>query len=231
MLLLLRQEKKMEPEFIDIHTHSESSHRMSIINLYPVEDHSGSKNKLFSIGLHPWFIDIKNYKSKLSIVSSRSEDNLCSAIGETGLDKLAKTDYKLQKEVFENHIEIAQKVKKPIIIHCVRAFDDLIDIKRVTCSEIPWIVHGFNSKISVAERLISEGIKFSFGKALINENSNASKCLSIVPVDSFFLETDDGDLSIEVVYQYAAIIKKISKECLLDMVLNNFNKTFNVVYD
>jgi TatD DNase family protein len=221
----------MEPDFIDIHTHSERRNRISIVNYFPGGDFSGSMNKLFSVGLHPWFIETENYSSKLAIVSNLAVDDLCAAIGETGLDKLAKTDFELQKVVFESHIKIAQKVNKPIIIHCVRAFVDLIKIKRVTGSEVPWIVHGFNSKLSVAEMLISEGIKLSFGKSMLNENSNACKCLSIAPDDSFFLETDDSGLSIEEVYQHAACIKKISEASLKKMILRNFIKTFNRFHD
>ncbi len=226
-----QQVKKMEADFIDIHTHSHNSDGISIVNLFPDEHHSGLRNKLFSIGLHPWYIETKNYTSKLAILSGLAVDQQCIAIGETGLDQISITDYGLQKVVFESHIKIAQKVKKPIIIHCVRAFEDLIKTRNVTGSEIPWVVHGFNSKLSVAEMLISEGIKLSFGKSLLNENSNAYKCLSIVPDDYFFLETDDSGLSIEEVYQYAARIKKISIESLKKMILKNFIETFNWVND
>ena len=82
----------------------------------------------FSAGLHPWHAD----QISLETLSARLKECLVSpdlvAIGETGLDKVCKTAMNLQKDVFEFQLEIASRIHKPVIIHCVRAWDELIEI-------------------------------------------------------------------------------------------------------
>lgn len=184
------------------------------------------KERILSIGLHPWFIDPENYLKKISIVSEMAKSGSCVAIGETGLDKLIKTDFDLQKSLFRRHIEIAEEFNKPLIIHCVRAFDELVTMKRASGSTVKWIVHGFNSKMQIAEKLLQEKMILSFGKHLKHENSNASNVLSEISVDDFFLETDDRDMTIQEVYEHAAKIRNLPIDELKKIIYNNFNQTF-----
>ena len=58
------------------------------------------------------------------------KDASCLALGECGLDKKVQTPLDLQQEVFERQLTLAEKYKKPVIIHCVAAFQELIAIKK-----------------------------------------------------------------------------------------------------
>jgi TatD DNase family protein len=215
-------------EYINIHTHINSDSDKSIVNIFPSENQIHQTGNFFSTGLHPWYIDIKDYQGKMEIVRNRSKNSSCLAIGETGLDRLAKTDMELQKEILKQHVEIAEEVGKPLIIHCVRAFDELVGIKKNSRSKVPWIVHGFNSNMQVAEKLIREGMVLSFGKALAHKESNANKVLGMVQDHDFFLETDDSKFSIQEIYSFAARIRSISLEELMIMVQRNFEQTFTL---
>jgi len=213
-------------DYIDIHTHGNSVAVKSVLNLFPGENLPEISGRLFSTGLHPWYIDVKDYNYKIEIVRNWAKNKSCIAIGETGLDKISKTDFDLQKILFEKHIEIAEENDKPLIIHCVRAFDELIGIRKITDSKVPWIVHGYNSKPQIAERLIKEGLILSFGKALTHPGSNAKKILETISENRFFLETDDSPLSIQEIYGFAAKIRKISINTLSEIIQRNFEQTF-----
>jgi TatD DNase family protein len=215
-------------EYINIHTHNKKETGKFILNLFPSDPDTELPGSLFCIGIHPWYITNDDEKRKMNMVRELAQHSSCVAIGETGLDKLTKTDFNVQIAVFRQHIEIAEEVGKPLILHCVKAFNELIKLKRTTGSQVPWIVHGFNSSVQTARQLIIEGFFLSFGKALIYPGSNAHKALAIVPDDYFFLETDDSELSIHDVYAHAARCRNNSLEEIATIIEMNFNKTFKL---
>lgn len=186
---------------------------------------------MFSIGLHPWFIEPGKAEDSLTVVRNCAALDSCLAIGETGLDKLTKTPFDIQMSVFKSHIQIAEELHKPLIIHCVRAYREMIEVKKNTKSEIPWIIHGFNSAPGIAVELITHGMILSFGKALVQADSNSCKTLGIIPHDRFFLETDDSDISISAIYDYASKLLKTGLPELQKIIKNNFNKTFGAEYE
>src|SRR5690606_7693384 len=112
---------KNNPPYINIHTHSihQSEGTISIYNANLVEDFLPQKN--FSIGIHPWNAD-STYEEELQKLIQLASDNKLSFIGECGLDKLKCNDFNLQVNVFKSQLEIADKFKIPVILHCVKAF-------------------------------------------------------------------------------------------------------------
>ncbi len=215
-------------DFIDIHTHHQTATGKSILNLFPSDPLPENSERLYSIGLHPWYIDPSDWKDKTEIVRYRAKLDSCISIGETGIDKLAESNYSLQKKIFEKHVEIAEEMNKPLIVHCVRAFDDLIRIKRSIGVGVPWIVHGFNSSMKIADRLLNEGIMVSFGRSLGRSDSNAQKISGIISETQFFLETDDGILCIEEIYSIVAELRKIQIHTLKELIQRNYEHTFTL---
>jgi TatD DNase family protein len=213
-------------EYIDIHTHTTNLLGKSILNLFPADHPVEIPSGLFSVGIHPWFVGNEYNVQKMNRIRKLAQHPLCVAIGETGLDKLTKADIEVQKTIFCQHMAIAEELEKPLILHCVKAHNEIIKLKKTTGSRVPWIVHGFNANINIARQLITEGFFLSFGKALIYSGSNAQKVLKMVPKQSFFLETDDGDQSIELIYKKAATIRDVSLNYLATTIEMSFNKTF-----
>lgn len=76
------------------------------------------------------------------------------AIGEVGLDKVTSTPFDLQMNILQKQLELAKKYDKPVIIHCVKAYSDLIKIKKRDFKMQVWIFHGFNTSWQVAEQLL-----------------------------------------------------------------------------
>ncbi|WP_426274708.1 TatD family hydrolase [Chryseobacterium sp. S-02] len=171
----------------------------------------------YSIGIHPNDIDIHNIEMQFACMKSMMFKN-CFAIGECGLDSLVPIDQKIQEDVFLKHIEISNEVKKPIIIHCVRKFYEVISFRKKANEAM--IIHGFNKKEGIAHDLLKNNFYLSFGKAVLY-NLSLQNTLKITPLNRIFLETDNEDFEIATLYEKAADIKGISLEVLNEQILEN----------
>ncbi len=212
--------------FIDIHCHQRSNQLGITVMSFDVSEFNQSfaDQPFYSLGLHPWFIEQQDRQVGLQAIANHH--NLL-AIGECGLDKSIHTPLALQIQVFEQHIELAKQWNKPLIIHCVRAFNELIQLKQANPDLKAWIIHGYNAKPPMAQQLIKHGFYLSLGKALLTENSNAQQTLSILPLERLFLETDAAnDISIGAIYAAAAKIAKIDVSTLKQQILANFQRVF-----
>ncbi|MCW3160863.1 TatD family hydrolase [Chryseobacterium oryctis] len=177
----------------------------------------------YSIGIHPQDIEIQNIETQFSWMQSMMFQN-CFAIGECGLDSLVPIENKIQEEVFLRQILIANEVKKPIIIHCVKKFYEVISFKKY--AKQPMIIHGFNKKQSIAEDLLKNNFYLSFGKAVLY-NLSLQNTLKITPLNKIFLETDNEDFNIEELYQKVSEIKEVSLEKLNEQILENLETIKN----
>jgi TatD DNase family protein len=214
--------------FIDFHTH----HATAQEGVFSIKNHIVGKDErpedcLFSAGIHPWFTDEKNVAHHFSLLKSDALHRSCLMLGECGLDKLIPVSMERQLEVFTEHIRLAEEIQKPIVVHCVKAFSELISLKKKLKPSVPMIVHGYNNNVTIAKILIADGFYFSFGAALLQEKSNASKVLPIVPTSHFFLETDDKSQKIESIYTAAAKILNIEMSFLQKNIFENLQKMFN----
>lgn len=211
--------------FFDVHTHKRSSSKniFSIENKYP---NATDFTKPFSIGIHPWFIKPENVTKELLIIEEKLKDENCFALGECGLDKNTASDFELQKEVFKKQIQLSEIYQKPLIIHCVKAYQDIIEIKKELKPTQIWIFHGFNKNIQVAESLLKNGMVLSCGTAII-KNKKLQEVISKVPVSSILLETDDDiNIDIKEVYLKISELKKITVEELQQKIKQNFKSIF-----
>ncbi|MBK3516560.1 TatD family hydrolase [Carboxylicivirga marina] len=215
--------------YINLHTHhpSESMHVKEIINmhasLYP---ESTNLNQFHSIGIHPW--DIKDDHS-IHVLEKWAQHPKVLAIGECGLDKSKGPDLTIQQEVFIQHIKLSEKLKLPIIIHCVKAYSEIIKLRKDLRPKQAWIFHGFNASRETMEQALRQGFYFSLGKALLKSNSKASQSLLFIPHNRLFLETDDDpQLSIISIYEKASELLKLETPQLKKVIQDNFKRLFNV---
>ncbi len=219
---------------IDLHTHQFKSETYIQIQNVFAQDLPFSKEKSFySSGIHPWHIGLVDPEVCLHLIELAAGEKNMLAIGECGLDRSISIDFALQGLYFTKQIEIAQKHYKPLIIHCVRAFPELIKIKKETKSDIPWIIHGFQGNQQTALQLISHDFYFSVGKSLLY-NQFKSENLNHIPLNRLFLETDDKAISITEIYSLAAQILNTDYETLSGIILENFKTVFgneNVAYN
>jgi len=212
-------------QLVNLHTHKFSNNNvvLEIVNQYPWEFNVVIPN--YSIGIHPWHIDENRIELDLKIIAEKLLLNECLALGECGLDKRIDLPIDLQIEVFKKQLVLVQKTSKPVILHCVAAYQEVIAIKKEMNIKNPMIIHGFSKNELVAKSLLDNGFYLSFGKYLLR-NPELESVFKSTPNDLFFLETDTIDESLEEVYQKAAEIKKIEIEELKNIVWTNFNRIF-----
>ncbi len=158
---------------------------------------------------------MESWGSAWSNLVALAKSSQVIAIGECGLDRNIALPMELQISIFQKHIELAETLQKPLVIHCVRAFAEIIAIKKNTKSSIPWIMHGFNKKSEVFQQLLQHNFYFSFGSAILSDRSPTTQSIAIAPDGRFLLETDDRcDITIEQIYNRAAVLRQTSIEIL-----------------
>ncbi len=212
-------------KYFNLHTHkfTNSSDILELVNQYPWEFDATIPN--YSIGIHPWYIDENRLENDMKTIEEKLQLKECLALGECGLDKRIEIPLALQIEVFEKQIELAEKYQKPLVLHLVAAFDELIEIKKRLKINVPIVIHGFSKKEQVAKQLIDNGFYLSFGKYLLR-NPDLETVFKSVPNDRFFLETDTIEETLDEVYILAAKYKNIKIEDLIEILNVNFNTVF-----
>ncbi|WP_134091743.1 TatD family hydrolase [Olivibacter sp. XZL3] len=208
--------------FINIHTHSsQQDNTLRVVNI--AEDYRQcTKFDPCSIGIHPWFLSPDEIGQQLDDLIRYAVNKEVFAIGECGLDKLCKTAWFLQENVFLKQIAIANQVGKPLIVHCVKAYGEVVQCLQKMANNVPVIFHGFNKKTSVAQSLIEKGYYLSFGHAIIAEQNLES--LKLCPPSQLFLETDDTERKIEAVYEKVSYVLGIPMDKLIKQLQMNYNR-------
>lgn len=210
---------------IDIHTHhtTKDSHVFSVLSLYSDFDRA-ENGRPCSLGVHPCYLDghmpLLAEQERLAVLRN------VLAIGECGLDRVCNKDIELQAAIFAKQVKLADTLHKPLVIHCVRAFDELLAVIEELNPGVPVIIHGYNKKADVAARLLASNMYLSFGAAIMNGKSPAVEVLKAIPADQFFLETDDSGMPIEEIYRRAAEIRETGLDSLTLQLEQNFRNVF-----
>jgi TatD DNase family protein len=212
-------------QFVNLHTHSytNSDAILEIVNQYPNEFIADIPH--YSIGIHPWHIVDERASEDLNYIKNKLQLVECLALGECGLDKRIEKKIELQIDVFESQLSLLNEISKPVILHCVAAFDEIISCKKNSDLQSPFIIHGFSKNIPLAKQLLNQDFYLSFGKYLLR-NPEMESVFKYVPTDKIFLETDTISESLEEVYIFAAKCKNISLEEMKEIVWNNYQTVF-----
>ena len=171
----------------DAHTHTIPANHIGIYQSDAVYTAS-----LFSVGVHPWQADVKSLSE---IIPSVHHPN-CRAIGEVGLDRLKGPSMEIQHAMLLSQLALANELKKPVIFHLVRAWDEFYALLK--SKQTPWIIHGFNSPKQFP-RLLQTNVLFSLGPASL-QNPRMHPILRQISLNRILFETDDTASDINQVY-------------------------------
>ena len=207
----------------DIHTH-----RLSIIpegqllscSYMNRTDVSFQQAVQLSVGIHPWYLREEDYPLQQAWIQEMLNDSRVLALGEGGLDKLCTTSMSLQEQAFRWLIECAETHHLPLVIHCVKCTAEILRLKKEYKPTMPWIIHGFRGKPQQAAEYLRHGLYLSFGERY------SVDAMKEMPLDRFFLETDESSIDIQEIYRQAALIKEIPLKTLEDSVFENINRVF-----
>ncbi len=212
-------------DYIDIHNHGSIPQR-GVFILDNLMAHEGilpvKQNGItFSLGIHPWFLTESNHPGLLEFVRKNGTDELISAIGEAGFDKLKGPSMELQRSIFEEQALLSERLEKPLVIHCVRGWDELMASHKKIKPDQPWLIHGFRGKKELALQLVSRNMYISFWFDFIIR-PEATALVRSLPVDRIFLETDGSGVDIRKIYRKVANDLDMTTEKLKEKIFSNF---------
>ena len=211
---------KTMPDFFNIHTHTSLHPKTEILSLAPEQHSADIHMEYASVGIHPWHLTLENSESQREALRQSVKDKRIIAIGECGLDKLQGPSMELQTSVFKQEATLAEECSLPLIIHCVKAFNELIQLKKEISPRQPWIIHGFRGKLPLAADCIRHGFYLSIGSRF------QADALKAIPLDHLFIETDESEESIGSIYQRIAETKGISLQELTEAINKNVREVF-----
>ncbi|WP_338226236.1 TatD family hydrolase [Algoriphagus confluentis] len=203
----------------DFHTHQKGKDH-SIFN----GEENPEESRYRSLGIHPWTLD-QFWEKKWDDISKQVKDSASVlAIGECGFDRIKGPDLELQKAAFHAQTRLAFELGIPVILHCVKGHDLLLEYLKKEKNPPSIIWHGWNLKPDLAIRLLDYPVFFSFGHHLEKEGSHAQAWLKACPTDRMFLETDNSNVEISQIYQAASLILGRSPAELAQGLISNWNQ-------
>ncbi|MDE5813692.1 MAG: TatD family hydrolase [Muribaculaceae bacterium] len=181
---------------LDCHTHRQAPAPEAIISTSPI-GFVAQGEQMWSTGLHPWDLPLycaDNLRIKdeiwVELVAAAASPYVV-AVGECGIDLINGGILATQMLAFRRQALLAERLRKPLIIHSVKAHDIITGMKKDLNPEMPWIIHGFRNRPTIAEIYLNAGCWLSFGEKFSPES------LDITPADRLLAETDESDMPIE----------------------------------
>jgi len=218
-------------DFIDMHTHRARAAK-GVFSVESLMAHENLQPEIvegigFTAGIHPWNLTADNREQQIDYIRSVAENENVLAIGEAGFDRLKGPSAELQRITFEEQVMISKEVRKPVVIHCVKAWDELFSAHRKLKPSLPWLIHGFRGKYELATQLLKHGMYLSFWFKFILRPESA-KLLRLLPAGRIFLETDGSGVPVEEIYEKASADLGLPVEDLKTIILSNFRQFFNL---
>lgn len=194
-----------------------------------------------SCGVHP--LDQKDVLDKDKLLRLANNDKVV-AIGETGLDYYySKDTHQVQKDSFAGHIDVANELNKPLIIHTRDAKQDTLDIMRAHNAEnCGGVLHCFTEDWEMAKQALDLGFYISISGIVTFRNAAALReVVEKIPLDRLLIETDSPYLApvphrgktnqpayVEDVAYFIADLKKLSFSELAKATTDNFYQLFKL---
>ncbi len=217
---------------IDIHTHAPKRRQGALsVHVLDVATDAGPSAdwRYFCVGLHPWNAQAGAFPSQAEAfarLEKWARAPQCLMVGESGLDKIKGADgpaWQLQRDWCQHHLKLAQELGKPIVLHCVRAYQQMLALLKEARYTGPVLFHDYNGGPEDTRALLKAAdCYFSYGQTLFRAKSKGLDSLALVPVERLFLETDDSGRDIQEVYE------KIPKGREVDFE-GNFKRLFGSV--
>lgn len=163
----------------DFHTHNRNPDTRALVSSI-----SPLPGKLTSLEIHPWFLP-GNYDPRILPPSSCFIE--AAAIGEIGLDKLRGPEFFIQQRYLQQILAMASDCHKPVVIHCVKAFDELFAILKPFTLKV--MIHGFRSSPQMLDELWKRKFTVSFHPLMVNNIALMKKLQN--HYGAFGFESDD----------------------------------------
>ena len=140
------------------------------------------------------------------------------------MDYASKTDRVAQERLFRKHLDIAQQIARPVVLHVVRSFEDVMRILAEYPKLKGVLFHGFIGSTEQAARCFARGYYLSFGKRSL-ASSKSRQVIATAPAERIFCESDDApSTDVESIYCEVAALRGESLESLQRQIASNYEK-------
>jgi TatD DNase family protein len=206
-------------KLFNTHTHNLSSEELGIKQLALFEI---APDFYFSTGIHPMNVN----QEKFDVTNPLFEHPNCKAVGEIGLDNRFP-NLLLQEEIYIRQLQLAEKLKKPILLHTVNTSERCVHLHQNHAPNSALIYHGFNKAKQTAQLLKYEQIYFSIGANVLT-NLALREALKLIPLDKLLLETDDSNCDLAEIYETVAKIKSVNLPDFTERIFQNAQRIFKI---
>ena len=199
---------------LDFHTHHTDA-TGAIISVNP-RQFNPQPGRWYSVGYHPWYDVDQLTEADFDLLEQCARHPQVLAVGETGMDTLRGAPLDIQARVFVRHLQVAHDVGKPVVVHCVRAAQRIIQERhKAELAHVAIAIHGMRANERIAQILIDAGCYLSFGPRF---NPAA---LQSTPLDRLLIETDDSTSSIHDVAKIIASVLNLTNEQIIKTAAGN----------
>lgn len=199
---------------------------------------AGKYNNIYaSVSLHP--IDVEKERFDVDVWLELAQQEKVVAIGETGLDFFHSSNKNKQREIFQKLIGVAEKVKKPLILHSREADEEILEI--LNKSKLPakrGVIHCFSRSYEVAKKFLDLGFLISF-TGNITYDKEPPDSVAKVPLEKIMVETDcpfmaplpfrgkrSEPLYVKYVAEKIAEVKGVSFKKVVEVTTQNAKQLF-----
>ncbi|HSC66423.1 MAG TPA: TatD family hydrolase [Cellvibrio sp.] len=213
----------------------------------------------YAAGIHPYWIEQQQWlqktadglptqKTRAKMIALINDEivragnsSACVAVGECGLDGMIATPLALQQQVLIAHIEVANQLCKPLIVHCVRAHNELIALLKQHKVNYGGVIHAFTGSYEIARTYIDMGFYLGVGGAITYARANKTRAaIKKIPLDFLLLETDAPDMPLqgkqgqrnspENIPQIAQVLAELREEHLAEIASATWNNTLRLFH-
>ncbi len=217
--------------YIDFHTHQRVGAGHEILNVDALDaaavERACEVGLPFSVGVHPWRADATEeqlHDAYAQIERCTQADGFV-AIGECGLDWVLNVARETQIAVFERQLELANRLSVPVVLHCVRAFEEVMNALKNRGAKRA-VFHSFIGSVQQAERVVREGYLCSFSPRSL-ASSRTCEAIRSVASSAVLVESDECDEPIATVCERVAELRGCSVEELRQIVCDNYKRLIN----
>ncbi len=195
----------------------------------------------FSCGVHPLHVG-EDEQFELEQLKQLASHDRVVAIGETGLDYYySKDSVQMQQDYFAHHIDVANELDKPLIVHTRDARKDTIDIlKANNADKCSGVLHCFTENWEMAKAAMDINFYISISGIVTFKNAvELQDVVRKIPMERLLIETDSPYLApvpkrgkqnqpayVKHVAEFIAELKGLSVEEVAETTTNNFKSLF-----
>lgn len=147
------------------------------------------------LGLHPYFMD-EHVAEDVSALAGWLDANSCVvALGECGIDTRFADTLEAQWRLFDAQVKLARQRRLPLVIHCVRANDQVAKRLRQLAPTAGGLIHAFAGSAEQAKAFYRQGFVVGLGGAVTHTRAKRlQRAVAALPDDGYVLETDSPDM-------------------------------------